>query len=284
MRPIRATYRLQLAPGFDLASATAIVPYLARLGVSHVHLSPVYEARPGSTHGYDVTDPGAVRAELGGRAALDGLLRTLAAHGMGAVLDVVPNHMAADAANRRWTELLRHGPAAPSARWFDVNWRAGPGHEPRVLVPILGERLGTVLEQDELRLVWEDGRIQLAYWNHRFPLDPSTLVPLLEDAARRCDEHLSAADPRCAELREITALLRRLPGRGAREPRALARRIGGTSSSRPATVARKPPSSTIIAAANPTAESVPSRPGARPLSTAARNCRHPRRPIRLASQ
>lgn len=232
MLPIRATYRLQLSPAFDFGAATALVPYLDRLGVSHVHCSPVYEARPGSTHGYDVVDPGAVRTALGGRSALDALLESLRGRGMGAVLDVVPNHMAAHAANRRWMELLSHGPAASAARWFDVNWRAGPAGEPRVLVPVLGDRLGTVLEGDDLHLVWEEGRVRLAYWEHRFPLDPSTLVPLLGDVARGCEERLSPDDGRCAELREIAALLRRLPGRGAREPRALARRRGGAEAAR----------------------------------------------------
>lgn len=94
--PPTATYRIQLHPGHPFAAAEADVPALAALGVSHLHLSPVLEAVPGSTHGYDVTDPTRVRAELGGEAGLRSLSRTARAHGLGLVVDIVPNHMAAD--------------------------------------------------------------------------------------------------------------------------------------------------------------------------------------------
>ncbi|MFJ7899805.1 malto-oligosyltrehalose synthase [Streptomyces sp. NPDC096198] len=135
-----ATYRLQLQPEFPFGAAEAAVPYLAALGVSHLHLSPVLEAVPGSTHGYDVVDPARVREELGGEPGLRALARTAREHGMGLVVDIVPNHMAADPRhNRALWEVLREGPASPYARWFDIDWEAGGG---QVLLPVLGRRLG----------------------------------------------------------------------------------------------------------------------------------------------
>ncbi|WP_461029947.1 malto-oligosyltrehalose synthase, partial [Streptomyces sparsus] len=170
-----ATYRLQIQPDYPLPAAARDVPYLASLGVSHLHLSPVLEAVPGSGHGYDVTDPGRVRDELGGEPALRELSRTARAHGLGLILDIVPNHMAlpADTAlNGPLWEVLRHGPESPWARWFDIDWAAGNG---RVLLPVLGGRLGGQLDA----LTVENG--ELRYGPHRFPLrDGTEPLPLPE--------------------------------------------------------------------------------------------------------
>ncbi|OKK22638.1 alpha-amylase [Streptomyces sp. CB00455] len=132
-----STYRLQLRPEFPFAAAEGAVPYLASLGVSHLHLSPALEAVPGSTHGYDVTDHSRVREELGGEAGLRSLGAAARAHGLGLVLDIVPNHMAVPAPlrlNRPLWEVLREGPGSPYARWFDIDWEAGGG---QVLLPVL---------------------------------------------------------------------------------------------------------------------------------------------------
>ncbi|MFD6043831.1 malto-oligosyltrehalose synthase [Streptomyces koyangensis] len=138
--PPTATYRIQLHPGHPFAAAEADVPALAALGVSHLHLSPVLEAVPGSTHGYDVTDPTRVRAELGGDAGLRSLSRAARAHGMGLVVDIVPNHMAADPVhNQSLRTVLRDGPHSPYAAWFDIDWAGGGG---QLLLPVLGERAG----------------------------------------------------------------------------------------------------------------------------------------------
>lgn len=172
-----ATYRLQLQPRFPFAAAAAAVPYLASLGVSHLHLSPVLEAVPGSSHGYDVVDHARVREELGGEEGLRALARTAREHGLGLVVDIVPNHMAmAPAHNRALWELLREGPKSPYARWFDVDWEAQGG---QVLLPVLGGPLGDVL--DELRV---DGDL-LRYYDHVFPLREGTAdlpLPQLLDA------------------------------------------------------------------------------------------------------
>ncbi|MEU8476835.1 alpha-amylase family glycosyl hydrolase, partial [Streptomyces hygroscopicus] len=174
-----ATYRLQLQPAFPFAAAERAVPYLASLGVSHLHLSPVLEAVPGSTHGYDVVDHSAVRAELGGVAGLRALARTARAHGLGLIVDVVPNHMAAPAPERLnaplW-EVLRNGSKSPYARWFDIDWRAQDG---KVLLPVLGGPLG----EEWRRLRIEDGTLR--YYDHAFPLRPGTEglpLPALLDA------------------------------------------------------------------------------------------------------
>ncbi|MGW6528057.1 malto-oligosyltrehalose synthase [Streptomyces venezuelae] len=175
--PPTATYRLQLQPDFPFAAAEAAVPHLASLGVSHLHLSPVLEAVPGSTHGYDVVDHARVRDELGGEDGLRSLSRTARQSGLGLVVDIVPNHMAAvPRHNRALWEVLREGPRSPYARWFDIDWDAGGG---RVLMPFLGGRLGDKLGQ--LRV---DGDV-LRYHDHAFPLREGTAglpLPQLLDA------------------------------------------------------------------------------------------------------
>ncbi|MFF5496893.1 malto-oligosyltrehalose synthase [Streptomyces aquilus] len=172
-----ATYRLQLQPEFPFDAAAAAVPYLASLGVSHLHLSPVLEAVPGSPHGYDVVDHARVRGELGGEEGLRALARTAREHGLGLVVDIVPNHMAmAPRHNRALWEVLREGPKSPYARWFDVDWEAQGG---QILLPVLGGPLGGELE----RLV-VDGDV-LRYYDHAFPLREGTRdlpLPQLLDA------------------------------------------------------------------------------------------------------
>ncbi|MEV6109474.1 malto-oligosyltrehalose synthase [Streptomyces sp. NPDC051940] len=170
-----ATYRLQLQPEFGFAEAAAAVPYLASLGVSHLHLSPVLEAVPGSVHGYDVVDHGRVRAELGGEEGLRALSRTAGDHGLGLIADIVPNHMAVPAPerlNRPLWEVLREGRTSPYAKWFDVDWSQ---HDGRILMPVLEDRIGRLLRRLEVH-----GDV-LRYRGHEFPLRPGTeRLPLPE--------------------------------------------------------------------------------------------------------
>ncbi|MFE8944682.1 malto-oligosyltrehalose synthase [Streptomyces sp. NPDC007856] len=161
-----ATYRLQLQPAFPFAAAAAAVPYLASLGVSHLHLSPVLEAVPGSLHGYDVVDHARVREELGGEEGLRSLARTARQHGLGLVADIVPNHMAVvPRHNHALWEVLREGPDSPYARWFDIDWEAQDG---RLLLPVLGGPVGSQLEH-----LVVDGDV-LRYHEHAFPLREGT--------------------------------------------------------------------------------------------------------------
>ncbi|WNF30279.1 malto-oligosyltrehalose synthase [Streptomyces sp. C11-1] len=172
-----ATYRLQLQPDFPFAAAEKAVPYLAALGVSHLHLSPVLEAVPGSRHGYDVVDHSRVRAELGGEDGLRSLASAAREHGLGLVLDIVPNHMAAAPRhNRQLWEVLREGPSSPYARWFDIDWAAGGD---KVLLPVLAGPLG-----QELDALAVDGDV-LRYKDLEFPLRAGTAelpLPRLLDA------------------------------------------------------------------------------------------------------
>lgn len=161
------SYRVQLTPEFGFEAARAIVPYLRQLGITHLYLSPILEARRGSTHGYDATDPTRVRGELGGE---EGLLRvTRAAHsaGLKVLVDVVPNHMAADPASPWWRDVLRRGQGSRFASFFDIDWDAGRG---RLILPVLGRPASEAIAAGELRL---DGD-EIVYSDRRFPTAPGT--------------------------------------------------------------------------------------------------------------
>ena len=183
----RATYRLQLHADFDFDAARAVLPYLARLGISHVYCSPISRARPGSRHGYDVSDHACINPELGGEAGFEGFSDAARALGMGLLLDQVPNHMGVFGAdNAWWMDVLENGPASAFASHFDIDWdppnRALTG---KLLVPVLGATYGDVLDGGEIRLDLEraDGVLVLRYHEHRFPLDPRSYTAVLRAAA-----------------------------------------------------------------------------------------------------
>jgi (1->4)-alpha-D-glucan 1-alpha-D-glucosylmutase len=180
---------LQLQPGFGFAQAADAVPYLAGLGVSHLHLSPVLQAVPGSRHGYDVVDHERISAGLGGEAGLRALAARARAHGLGLIADIVPNHMAAPTPlhlNRALWRTLREGPASPYAAWFDIDWAAQDG---RVLLPVLGDRLGAVLADGGFSLAANGGpdgdEHVLRHGPHVFPLRPGTESLPLPELLRR---------------------------------------------------------------------------------------------------
>src|SRR5688572_30443774 len=168
---IFSTYRVQLRPGFGFDDAAEILGYLADLGVSHLYCSPYLQSARGSTHGYDVIDPTRVNEELGGAAAHARLVQTLERQGLGQILDIVPNHMAiTERRNTWWWDVLENGPASQWARYFDVDW-APPQERLRdkVLLPILGDHYGRILEAGELRLVRNAGRFEIHYHEHQMP-------------------------------------------------------------------------------------------------------------------
>jgi (1->4)-alpha-D-glucan 1-alpha-D-glucosylmutase len=171
---------VQLSARFTLDDLAAQVPHIAGLGVSHVYLSPLYRARAGSPHGYDIVDYRCINPELGGPAAWGRLTEALRAHGMGAVLDVVPNHMAADPEhNALWREVLRDGPGTPAARFFDIDWRPLTGLvRDKVLLPILEEPYGQALLKGAVRVVRRDVEYELEVGSLRIPLAPSSFEPL----------------------------------------------------------------------------------------------------------
>ncbi|HET7428269.1 MAG TPA: malto-oligosyltrehalose synthase [Gaiellales bacterium] len=169
-RPI-SSYRLQLSPDFTLSHALEALPHLDMLGVGHLYLSPILQARPGSAHGYDVADPSRVSEELGGERALRELARAAQARGMGLIADIVPNHMAADESNPWWWDVLRLGRESPHAVAFDIDWEA-PGAEEKVILPVLGEPVEQAIRSGALRPA-DDGA-ELVYHDRRFPLAPGS--------------------------------------------------------------------------------------------------------------
>lgn len=187
----RATYRLQLHKDFGFDDACAIVPYLDRLGISHVYCSPIQRARAGSLHGYDVVAHDQINPELGGLAGYQRLCDVLQAHGMGQLLDLVPNHMGVlGADNAWWNDVLEKGMASPYAEYFDIDWAAAtPGLTGKVLLPILGDDYGQVLERGELVLAHErgaggaPGRWLVRYFEHRVPVSPESVPSHLQAAA-----------------------------------------------------------------------------------------------------
>jgi len=185
-----ATYRLQLRNDVDFDAVAHLAPYLAELGVSHVYLSPLLAAAPGSTHGYDVIDHDLVEPALGGAAAYEKLCAALQRHGLGQVVDIVPNHMSiATRDNAWWWDVLENGPASRFAGYFDVDWAHAPREtaEDRLLMPILGDHYGRVLEDGHARIAREDGVRFLVriYDDHFLPLAPESLAPVFARASRR---------------------------------------------------------------------------------------------------
>lgn len=165
-----STYRLQLHAGFGFRDAAEVVPYLSRLGVSHLYLSPVLQAAPGSMHGYDVVDHSSVSAELGGRSGLNDLATTAHAHNLGIIVDVVPNHMAMpmpEHLNAELWDVLATGPGSSRAHWFDVDWDRCDG---RLSLPLLGESLDEVLARGAITRDRHAGDDVLRYGDHVLPV------------------------------------------------------------------------------------------------------------------
>ena len=201
----RATYRIQLNASFTFKDATAIVPYLAELGISHVYCSPYFRARAGSTHGYDVVDHNSFNPEIGDRDDFERFVAQLRAHGMGHVLDIVPNHvgiMGSD--NAWWMDVLENGQGSMYADFFDIDWSpANPNLADKVLVPALGDAYGVVLEKGEIELRFEPehGSFAVFYHEHRFPLDPRSYPRVIDRAlAHTSNSRLDALRRACSDL------------------------------------------------------------------------------------
>jgi (1->4)-alpha-D-glucan 1-alpha-D-glucosylmutase len=190
---LTATYRLQLRREFPLAAARELVPYFHELGISHLYLSPLLAARPGSPHGYDVIDPARVNSQLGTEDDLRALAADVHQRGMGLILDIVPNHMAASEANPYWDDVLARGQASRYASWFDIDWDA-PRAEGRVVLPVLGDALENVLARGEITLRIRDSGSRIEYFGKTFPIDGATLpqeiqLAQLDPAARPLAEN-----------------------------------------------------------------------------------------------
>ncbi|MEJ0019845.1 MAG: malto-oligosyltrehalose synthase [Acetobacteraceae bacterium] len=195
-----ATMRLQLHRDFTFADAIGVVPYLATLGVSHLYASPILTARPGSMHGYDVIDPTRVNPELGGEAGLRDLVRCLREAGIGLIVDIVPNHMAAGGQeNPWWGDVLRLGRASPYAAFFDIDWERGGG---KLLAPFLGEPYGEALRSGTLSLATGDGVPEIRYYDTRFPVRPDDHAEIADAPAGAFDPTIEAGRERLHRLLE----------------------------------------------------------------------------------
>ncbi|HEX4405458.1 MAG TPA: malto-oligosyltrehalose synthase, partial [Polyangia bacterium] len=215
-RILGSTYRLQMTPSFGFGDAREVVEYLTRLGVTDVYSSPIFAAVPGSVHGYDVVDHGRLNPELGTEDDFRRLSESLQGRRMGLLLDWVPNHMGIGSReNVAWEDVLENGPSALQADTFDIDWDRLRGQPNTVLIPVLGDQYGAVLERGELRVVHADGWFRLTYFDRSFPLAPSTLLPLFADAARRTG--LAADDEAQQELLSIVVAVEHLPNRTERD-------------------------------------------------------------------
>lgn len=193
------TYRLQLNAGFTFRDAAEIVDYLAELGVSDLYLSPIFQAATGSTHGYDACDFNRLNDALGGKAGFEALSTEARRHGMGILVDMVPNHMGVtDPQNHWWWNMLKLGPDSPHAAYFDVDWNSPvPGLKNKVLLPVLGSDYGATLDRGEIRLGVEDSEIVVIYFDRRFPACPGSLALIIRQIA----ESVGAAEPELIALR-----------------------------------------------------------------------------------
>jgi (1->4)-alpha-D-glucan 1-alpha-D-glucosylmutase len=223
-----ATYRIQFNAGFTFRDGAAVVPYLAELGISDLYASPYLQARPGSVHGYDIVDHDTLNREIGDEHDHARLSAALREHGLGHVLDIVPNHMgvamgARGKRNRWWMSVLENGPSSPYAGHFDIDWNPrNPELNGKVLLPVLGDQYGRVLESGELNLVYEAGQFRVEYYENVFPAAPASTAAVLEMAIEKLT--LKPGDPARMELESIAAALRRLPPRRRRDAKSISER------------------------------------------------------------
>jgi (1->4)-alpha-D-glucan 1-alpha-D-glucosylmutase len=218
------TYRLQFNRRFTFADAREIVAYLHALGVSDVYASPYFQAGPESLHGYDIADHNKLNAAIGSRADYEAWVAQLQAHGMGQVLDIVPNHVGiADDRNAWWMDVLENGPSSQYAPYFDIEWQPlKTDLRNKVLLPILGDQYGRVLERGELQVRFEEGTFHLFYGERRLPIAPGTYRHILEVALENLAEYKD--DDFYAELQSVLTALEYLPKRTETDPKRIAER------------------------------------------------------------
>jgi (1->4)-alpha-D-glucan 1-alpha-D-glucosylmutase len=225
--PRRATYRLQLGPECGFDAVAALAGYLDALGVSDAYLSPCFKAAPGSSHGYDVTDHNAFNTELGSHEAFDRMAAALTARGLGLVLDVVPNHMSiAGDANPFWLDVLENGPSSPYASFFDINWAPIKVElRNRVLLPVLPDQYGRVLESQQLVLELVDGALVIRHAGARLPVAPRSYRMVLAHRLDVLAERLGPTHLHLLELQSILTAIDHLPEETVTDPVRVAERL-----------------------------------------------------------
>lgn len=221
-----ATYRLQLNGQFGFSDAREITGYLHDMGISDLYLSPCFKARAGSMHGYDILDQGVLNPEIGTEETFDLLVEELRRHDMGQILDIVPNHMCIEGqGNAFWMDVLENGPSSCYALFFDIDWHPVKKElENKILIPVLGDQYGKILENGELRIVIEEGAFYLYYYEHKFPIIPKTYVNILTHAIETLEEELSVDTPQFQELMSIVTALKHLPSITEQDPERVAER------------------------------------------------------------
>ncbi len=227
MTPV-STYRLQFGPRFRLADAMALLPYLGALGITHVYASPLLKARPGSEHGYDITDYNEINPEIGGWDEFVSFSDALRARGMGLILDFVPNHMGIGRAdNAWWLDVLEAGPSSIYAEFFDIDWEPQRAElRGKVMLPLLGEHYGNVLVAGELvlRFAAEDGTLSVWHHEHRLPLRARSYAAVIRRALARADAPAldAAAGAALARLADAFDGVRRVARRRREDARSRA--------------------------------------------------------------
>jgi len=208
-----STYRLQFNTHFRFSDAGEIVPYLHALGISDIYASPYFTSRSGSLHGYDILDQNSLNPEIGSEEEYEALVGELKQWDMGQILDIVPNHMCIEGqGNAFWLDVLENGPSSPYASFFDIDWHPLKKElENKILIPILGDQYGTVLENGELRLSFAEGSFFVSYYDNKLPVIPKTYSNILTLRIEDLELELTDADPRLQELMSIVTALRHLP-------------------------------------------------------------------------
>lgn len=222
----QGTYRVQLNAACTFRDIERAVGYLAKMGFSELYAAPFLQARPGSVHGYDIVDHSVLNAEIGTRSDLESLSAALRACDMGLIADVVPNHMCASPVlNAWWQDVLENGPSSAYASFFDIDWMPlKPDLAHKVLLPVLGDQFGTVLERGELQVESHDGSFRLKYFEHRFPLSPRSYALLLTPGLEQLAASLGDSAVELQELYSILTSIRNLPERTETDPARLTER------------------------------------------------------------
>lgn len=221
-----STYRLQVHQAFPLSEAARIVPYLARLGVGASYTAPYFTAAAGSTHGYDVCNHNEINPELGGDAAHKAFIDALNAHRLGHIVDFVPNHMGiGGGGNAWWNDVLENGPSSPAAKFFDIDWSPTKAElQAKLLLPILGDQYGQVLERGELVLEFRDGVLVLRYFEHELPINPRQAPRVYRLAVEPLTEELGDDNRDLHEFLSILASLENMPAYTEQKPARITER------------------------------------------------------------
>ncbi|MCD5412281.1 MAG: malto-oligosyltrehalose synthase [Thermodesulfovibrionales bacterium] len=221
-----STYRLQFNRQFGFSDAKKIISYLHCLGITDIYSSPYFKAKVGSIHGYDIVDYNTLNPEVGTKEEYNELVEELSRYAMGQILDIVPNHMCIENRdNIWWLDVLENGPSSIYARFFDINWKPAKKElKDKILLPILGDQYGNVLERQELRLAFEEGMFSIYYYDHKFPIEPKTYIYVLKNRIEYLKHLLTPEDPHLMELLSIVTALNHLPAYTENDPEKIAER------------------------------------------------------------